>query len=233
VKSRSDVRRPPALLLLALALFVPCASNMPTAAQVPPVAPTAEAPAALDSALLEDLYGRGREFGAFLDTASARREQWVANYEQGRVLDDLVARARAVPGRWRLLVVTVDACSDSVSTLPYLARLAEAVETIDLRVVDPEAGGAVMEARRSPDGRATTPTLVLLDAEGRERGCWVEQPAGVQSWWLAVPREKQRDLLEKKMDWYADDAGTSTVREVVEMLEAAAAGRTVCPPLAP
>lgn len=215
----------PPLVVLALVLAGVAPIDRPVLAQ------EAAPPAALDAALLARVYGEGRDFPLFLESARARREQWVANYERGRVTDELLSRARAVPGQWRLLAVSVDACSDSVSTIPYLARLAEAVETIDLRVVDPEAGRAVMEARRSPDGRATTPTIVLLDAEGRERGCWVEQPAGVQAWWLAVPRAEQRALLQKKMDWYADDAGASTVREVVEMLEAAAAGRLVCPPL--
>lgn len=184
----------------------------------------------LDPGLLEEIYARGRTFGDFLDAATARRDQWLSHYEQGRALDELVERARAVPGAWRLLVVAVDACSDSVGTLPYLARLDEAVATLDLRIVDQESGRPIAEARRSPDGRATTPTLVLLDAEGRERGCWVEQPAGLQTWWLAADRAKQRELLSKKMAWYTDDAGVSTVREVVEMLEAAASGRTMCPP---
>jgi hypothetical protein len=225
------VRSNPVLARLSLCLLVSLGADAPARAQAPPAAVSAEASAPLDPTLLEALYAQGRAFDVFLEAATARREQWVSNYEHGRVPDDLAARARGVAGAWRLLVVAVDACSDSVGTLPYLARLAEAVDTLDLRVVDPKAGKAVMEARRSPDGRATTPTVVLLDAEGRERGCFVEQPAGVQSWWLAVPREQQRELLQKKMDWYAADAGTSTVREVVEMLEATAAGRTLCPPL--
>lgn len=214
---------------LALTLIAIAVASSPGRAQ------EASTPAAaaerLEPGLLEQLYAGGRTFGEFLDAATARRDQWVSHYERGQALDELVERARAVPGAWRLLVVAVDACSDSVGTLPYLARLDEAVATLDLRIVDREAGKPIAEARRSPDGRATTPTLVLLDGDGRERGCWVEQPAGLQTWWLTVDRAKQRELLSKKMAWYADDAGVSTVREVVEMLEAAAAGRTICPPL--
>lgn len=129
-------------------------------------------------------------------------------------------------------MIAVASCSDSVSTVPYLARLVEALDSVELRIVDSEDGRPWMEAHRSPDGRATTPTILVLDDEYRVRGCWVEQPAALQSWWLDVlARGDQAEEFDRKMAWYEEEAGRETLREFVEVLEAAGSDEPICPGL--
>lgn len=176
---------------------------------------------------LEELYRGGTTFDAFLEAAEARRDLWLKNWGRAAVADDLVERARAA-GPWKLLVIAVDRCSDSVSTIPYIAKLTELVPSIELRIVHPDAAEDVMEAHRTPDGRAATPTVLLLDPTFAERGCWIERPSELQRWWLASEAVPQNERVEQKMEWYDGDLGVSTVREIVEMMEAAAAGRTEC-----
>jgi hypothetical protein len=180
-------------------------------------------------ATLRELYGGGVAWPAFLDAASARRELWVRNAEAASVPADLFERARAVPGSWRILAVAIDACSDSVNTLPYVAKLAELVPSLDLRIVDSTVGREIMERHRTPDDRAATPTLLLLDGEWSEAGCFIERPARLQAWYA----ERQgtmptRELTDLKMEWYAGDAGRATLADLVAMLEGAAAGSPVC-----
>jgi len=180
---------------------------------------------------LEAIYRRGVPFQEFLGKTEARREAWQSTWGGASVDETMIRRATAAGEGWRLLAVAEDWCSDSVGSIPYVARLAAQVEGLDLRMVRSEAGRVVMERYRSPDGRAATPTMVLLDPSGTEVGCWVEQPAALQAWWLAppVPHESSQMRTLRKSAWYAEDAGRETIREVVEMLEAAAAGRRVCP----
>ena len=132
------------------------------------------------------------------------------------------------PG-WRLLVVADDWCADSAHTVPYVARLAEALDALELRVVVSNVGRAVMHAHPTPDGRAASPTIVLLDADFEERGCFVEGPPELQRWYLENPEDLPRsDLLEEKYARYDADAGRSTLEEVVRVLEAAARGDVRC-----
>jgi hypothetical protein len=176
----------------------------------------------------EVLWSRGVPFAEFLAATEARRDTWHDNHAR-ELPPELLERARAVPGSWRLLVVAVDRCGDSAHTIPYLGRLVAEVDDLDMRIVDPEVGREVMEAHRTPDGRAATPTVLLLDAEGREVGCWVERPAELQSWWIDNPDALDDEArLARKYEWYERDAGATTAREIVEGLEAAAAGTTVC-----
>ena len=127
-----------------------------------------------------------------------------------------------------MLVVAEDWCGDSANTIPYLARLTEEVPGFELRIVDSKAGRGVMEARRTADGRAATPTVVMLDAGGHEVGCLVERPAALKAW-VDEHRGRlgDREFQEGRVAWYRNDRGRSTVAEVLAVLEAAAQGAPV------
>jgi hypothetical protein len=209
-----------ASLLVASGLLAASVSGPPTSCMGP------EGVAVNDD--LRALYEAGRTFEEFYDSAERRRALWEENWAESEGMDPaLVQRARAVPGAWRLLVVAVDGCSDSVSTIPWLARLTREVDGLDLRIVDSTAGREVMEAHRTPDGRAATPTVVLMDDEWNEVGCFVERPRALLAW-LEENDVAGDEVYPEKMRWYAEDAGRSTVEEIVAMLEAAAAGEVVC-----
>jgi len=173
---------------------------------------------------LQEIYDSGRSYTDFLGSATRRAELWHGNTEKAEGIDlALVARARAVGGSWKFLAVAVDSCSDSVSTIPYLAELVAMVDGLDMRVVDPTTGRGVMESHPTRDGRASTPTVLLLDDQYEEAGCFIERPPELKTWILEEGFSSE-EVYPQKMEWYDEDAGHHTVQAFVEMLEAAAAG---------
>jgi hypothetical protein len=185
-----------------------------------------------DSSMLT-LFASGRTFPEFLDAATQRQGEWYASAERVTIADSSLRRARAVGGQWRLLVVAVDTCGDSLRQVPYVARLAELVHGLSLRIVTPSAGGAaVQSAYRSLDGRRATPTYVLLDDSGTERGCVVELPRPLRHWLherrAVGNRESVRALGDSALAWYAADAGASIVHDIVTVMERAKAGTPEC-----
>lgn len=178
----------------------------------------------------EGLFQQGVTFDVFLDEADRRRDTWHGNYERARVPDALLARAQAIPGQWRVLVMAEDWCGDSANTIPYLARLLEQLDQVEMRVVNSEVGAAIGEAHQTPDGRSATPTVVVLDERGNDVGCWVERPTALQEWFLAESTENGADdaLYDRKYAWYDWDVGQSTMAEVTDVLAGAAAGTPVC-----
>jgi hypothetical protein len=177
---------------------------------------------------LSALHASGQSFADFVAAAKARREGWLKLADSAQVDGALVARAKAVGGSWRLLVVAVDACGDSMNTVPYVARLA-AQAGIDLRIVLPAAGRPVQEAHRSLDGRVATPTFVLLDGTGAERGCIVEQPKALREWSSAERARASLDSVHAGIRaFYAKDQGRAIAQEAVEMLERASRGGSLC-----
>lgn len=202
-----------------------------TAADASPERRAPVADVVADSSLVS-LYASGVDYPTFLAAARARRDHWLRNSEGAVVPADALAAARALPGRFRLLVTAVDGCSDSVNTIPFLAKLVEQVPQLAMRVVSPDAGRAVMESHRTPDGRAATPTVVVLDEAGNDVGCWVERPSLLQA--KAIEMRAAGTIEQfgrEKQGWYDADAGASTIREVVAVLQAAASGTPRCGPL--
>ncbi len=187
----------------------------------PAGAPTAPA----DS--LRVLYRQGQSFDRFLDAVVSRRTTWTEAYARGALAPDVARRLAALQGTWHLLVVAVDRCGDSANTIPYVATLADSsAGRLTLRVVDPELGRGVMEAHRTGDGRAATPTVLILDETFREVGCWVERPAALAAWFDAeVARVGERRALDGKYAWYLEDAGQTTLRELLTLIEQAAPGQ--------
>lgn len=168
------------------------------------------------------LYESGATFTDFVANATARKTQWEGNYAMKIAPDALVTRAAASGTGWKLLVVTVPGCSDSVNSVPYLASFLDQVPSIEMRLVNATVGKEVMEAHRTPDGRAATPTVILLDAEFNERGCWIERPATL------IEMMKNGTDFEGKMAWYDKDRGASSLEEIVAVIEAAHAGSKKC-----
>jgi hypothetical protein len=166
------------------------------------------------------LYDKGVTYEAFMRDAKARRATWDANNARAAVPAELAARAKALTHSWRVLAVAIDACSDSAQSLPYVAKLAETTpDVISLRIVDNTVGRPAMEAFRTPDGRAATPTLIFIRDDGEIRA-WVERPGALVAFIDAERKHNPDfDAVAGKTKWYEDDAGRSTLADIVTLLE--------------
>lgn len=220
------------LLVLALPAVL-CSTSGPASPSLPHDSPFAPGftPAHGRADSLESLYASGQTWAAFYEGVNRRRELWMRNWTNARVAPDIAERARAA-GPWRILVITEPGCSDSANSVPYIAKLVEQTPGLEVRLVNSTSGRPWMEAHRTTDGRAATPTILVLDDAYRIRGCWVEQPVKLQAFWLpVVARGTMSEEVGKKMAWYAEDEGRETLREFVEVLEGARSGNVICPGL--
>lgn len=163
------------------------------------------------------LFAEGTTFEAFLDGVQAQRRTWEANAGRPDPPQALVDRLTRAGRGLQLLVVSEAACSDSVQTVPYIARLA-ALARIDLRIVTKARALGLLERHRTPDGRTATPTVVLL-RNGRDAGAWVERPEVLQTWFLANRDLSSRERLGRKTSWYDWDRGATTLAEIVALAE--------------
>ena len=167
------------------------------------------------------LFRQGITFAAFLEHARVRAEEWKQRYNDAAVTPDVVTRMRALPARRLLLIVAEDWCSDSMNSIPHIARLVDgAPERVTLRIVDSTIGRPIMDAHLTPDGRAATPTIVVLGEDGTLVGAWVERASTAQTWFLEQKKSLERQALRTQMrQWYADDGGRTTVAEIAALLE--------------
>ena len=173
------------------------------------------AAAAQDAAALFD---RGVTWDAFLADVQSQRDKWQTNAGRATVDADLVQRLKRVAPGLKILVVAEPSCSDSVNTIPYLAKLAS-LAGVDLRIVNKATGAPIIEHHLTPDGRTATPTVILL-RDGKEAGAWVERPAVLQTWYLSMMEKlDQSERLSRKLAWYDWDRGATTLAEIVALAE--------------
>jgi len=189
----------------------------------------AAAPSVVASDSLKAAWEGGQRWTDFHAAVNRRRDVWDRSWSSAASLPDTVAARARSAGPWRILVITEPGCSDSANSVPYIARLVERAPGLELRLINSTAGKPWMETHRTPDGRAATPTVLVLDDAFRIRGCWVEQPRALQDFWLPiVARNETGSRFEEKMAWYVKDEGREILREIVDVLEGAKADAPVC-----
>jgi hypothetical protein len=160
------------------------------------------------------IYDKGIPYARFLEAATQLKNEWQENYDRAAIDDASMARVTSLKGNWRLLVVAEDWCHDSVATVPYLARLADASPgTLQMRIVNKAAGETVMDAHKTPDGRAATPTIVVLDAAGTVKGTIAERPAALWEY------SKEHTERAERRQWYAADQGRHAIAEILDIIE--------------
>ena len=180
-------------------------------------------PAATD-APLDAYWAQGISFETFLPTAEKNAQLWQSVWDRARLPDDLIERAAALPGAWHLLVLSEDWCGDAVNIVPVLARLAEAVPTVDLRLISRDAHLDLMDAHLTNGKSRSIPVVILLDEDFTERGWWGPRPTDLQKWvleeGLKMDSEERYKMVRR---FYARDKGRTTLEEIVTGIEAAAA----------
>jgi len=173
------------------------------------------------------LWEKATPFDQFLDGVKAQESKWKSRFANAAVDATVLNDARALPAKRRILVVAVDTCSDSAWAVPYIAKLAAAVpEKLELRVIGRREGSRVQSANLTVDGRVATPTVVVLDEANQPVGAWVERPGELQKWVVdnraSVTADELHDHLDK---WYTEDAGRTTLKEIMTILKTNSAQR--------
>ena len=115
----------------------------------------------------------------------------------------------------RLLVLAAEWCGDAANTVPVLARLADLIPGMELRILERDQYPDFMN-RYLTNGTRSIPMVIALDLEFRELGHWGPRPAVLQEWMLAHNKTMptpQRYTYAR--GWYARDKGESTLRELL------------------
>lgn len=157
------------------------------------------------------------------DEVREHRALWEGVYRGARVPEWAREEAARIGGEWKLLVISEDWCGDASNTVPVLARFAEAVPGVELRVVQRDENPDLMERHLTHGGRAI-PVAVVLDEDFRPRGAWGPRPRELQDFVLTEKEKGERETSEIYRDarrWYARDGGETTLRELLEVLEEA------------
>ncbi len=159
------------------------------------------------------------DFDSYLTTVIANSAQWRAAYRTAHVSDETVARARELPGRLKLLVLSEDWCGDAVNSLPIIARLVDQVPTMELRLLGRDANPDLMDSHLSGASRSI-PVVMLFDEGMTELGWWGPRPTALQAWFVDEGiRLEKGERYKQIRTWYARDRGRAILDEVLGIAE--------------
>ncbi len=171
---------------------------------------------------MRERYEKALSFPAYLETVDRNRELWRAVWDRARVPDDVSARARALPGSQRLLALSEDWCGDAVHVLPVVARLAEAVAGVELRVLSRDENPDLMDAHLTGGSSRSIPVIMLFDEDFAERGWWGPRPSALQKWVTEEGMKMEPRLrYAETRRFYARDKGRAVLAEILELMGAA------------
>jgi hypothetical protein len=153
-------------------------------------------------------------FDEFVRASTKHCGLWQGIYQIARIPDWAIAAVPAGVHR-KLLVIAEDWCGDASNTVPILAKLADAVPELELRVILRDQNPEVMN-RYLTNGSRSIPIVIALDRDFQEMGHWGPRPAVLQAWVMAnLGTMPKAELYPQARKWYAKDRGESTLREVL------------------
>ncbi len=163
-------------------------------------------------------------FPEYLGIVEKNAELWAGVYDRVRLPEGAVSRAEAIPGRWHLIALSEDWCGDAVNLLPVVAKWAEAVEGVEFRVLGRDDNPELMDAHLTNGTSRSIPIVIVYDENFEEVGWWGPRPAELQRWVLEEGLAMEKDDRYREVRrWYARDKGRTTLSEIVDLIESAAA----------
>jgi hypothetical protein len=164
-------------------------------------------------------YYSGETFADFIARPITNQALWISLTKRVEIPIDFSARVDALGGHWHLLVLNEDWCGDAVNIVPIVAKLADSVTNMDLRILGRDDNPDIMDAHLTGTSRSI-PVVILLNEKFQECGWWGPRPSALQKWvkeiGMGLPKE---DRYREIRTFYARDRGLTTMSEIVGMLE--------------
>ena len=171
-------------------------------------------------------WGRGIPWTRYLeDDVREHADLWKGVWSRAVSPAAQLDRLARIGGFWRLLVLSEDWCGDASNLVPVLARFAADAPELELRVLKRDENPDLMDLYLT-GGSRSIPLVIVLDEHGRPVTRWGPRPTELQEEVLRRKREGELsnpDIYRLTRRWYAQDRGTTTIRELVDRIEEAAA----------
>lgn len=159
------------------------------------------------------LWEEAVRWPAYLEPGMEQYALWKGVYDHVIVPGWALEQFMRGPVR-HLLVLAADWCGDAANTVPVLARLADLVPAIELRILERDRYPSVMN-RYLTNGTRSIPLAIALDANLVELGHWGPRPSVLQEWVMARKVMPTPQRYAYARGWYARDKGESTLRELL------------------
>ena len=142
--------------------------------------------------------------------------------KRGSISDELARKLKNLPQKMIWLVITEGWCGDAAQSLPFINKMAEVSDNIELKLILRDQYPEVMDEFLT-NGSRSIPKLIAMDSETLEvKGTWGPRPKEVQETYMAElsnPEIENKAAKENLHLWYARDKGKTIQQEFLQLLE--------------
>lgn len=157
------------------------------------------------------------EMVAYTKMNDQRMNRWDKTLKVNEELTELIKQLP--PMQW--LVITEAWCGDAAQNIPFIAKIADLNEQINLRLVLRDEHPEVMDAYLT-NGARSIPILIMMNENLEEIAKWGPRPAPVQKMIMESKEKPSLDKLafiEEIHKWYADDKMQTIQKEFTNLLK--------------
>jgi len=133
---------------------------------------------------------------------------------------ELVKIIKSLPkSKW--LVITEAWCGDAAQNIPFIAKLANENQNIDLRFIMRDENLEIMNQYLT-NGAKSIPIVILMDEDFNDLATWGPRPAPVQKMVMEAKEKPDLDqpkFIESIHKWYSVDKNQTISQEFNQLLK--------------
>jgi len=150
-----------------------------------------------------------------INVSRMRRVEKTAQLNQ----DLIIALCHTAPQKW--IVLTEGWCGDAAQSLPWIAKMANASDKIDLHILFRDKNLDTMDQFLT-NGSRSIPKLIALDEQNTVLFTWGPRPQKLQEIRKKMLEQNQtKEEINKAIHtWYPKNKGQELQREFLELLNA-------------
>ncbi len=142
--------------------------------------------------------------------------------KRAKISEELQRELKNFPNRMIWLVITEGWCGDAAQSLPFMHKMAELSDNIELKLILRDQYPAVMDEFLT-NGSRSIPKLIALDSETLDvLGTWGPRPQEIQEVYMgerANPDIENKVASENLHLWYARNKGKAMQEEFLQLLD--------------
>jgi Thioredoxin len=147
-------------------------------------------------------FAQGMTFQQYLDQMTTNKDRFMEAMAVVRVTPEDQAVFAGRRDKLNVLVITEDWCGDALTNFPVLARMAEGVPNVEMRVFLRDQNPDLMDQYLNRGLYRSIPVFVFFDADMREIARFIERPPKITEFMEQKQLELRRQLrAERAAEW--------------------------------
>jgi len=115
-------------------------------------------------------------------------------YDQGQILEDGLRDIISLKQDIKILVITSTKCKDSATIIPFLIKLSQFNENIEVNFLLKKDNEELL---RKLSGEMKLPTIMVMDSDNNVIRKFVEFPKGVKDILINSPKEETQKVIDE------------------------------------